>query len=181
MELLPSAYVADLPVTCMACRVRLLGANERRDHYRTDMHRVNLQRKVAGMPPLTAAEFSLRTEAARAEQEAASARRQPRFCSVCSKKFSSPSALANHNASRRHRDTVRARAPEGQDAASGADGGVAVSVDLSPVESEEDGEDDDAMDFGPVGPDGLTPEQEAEIERRIAEAEPMSAIPQKTT
>jgi pre-60S factor REI1 len=171
METETAAYVADLPVTCMACRVRLIGADERREHYRTDMHRVNLQRKVAGMPPLTAGSLATR--------------RQPRFCDVCSKKFSSASALANHNASRRHRDAARVRGFARGELEGEVSGGVSetaplfasdagvsarAGIDISPVES-----DDGDMDIGEVGSDGLTAEQEAAIERRIAEAEPLAA------
>jgi pre-60S factor REI1 len=149
-------------VTCMACRVRLVGADSRRDHYRSDMHRVNLQRKVAGMAPLTVEDFTRRLETLRNEADAQKARREPRFCEVCSKKFSSERALANHVESRRHRDAVRAL-PEL--AAQAERAGI-----ISPVESDEDQEEESRAED-----DGLTLEEEMEIDRRIAEAIPFLA------
>jgi pre-60S factor REI1 len=148
-------------VTCMACRVRLVSGESRREHYRSDMHRVNLQRKVAGMAPLTADDFVRRLEALRAEEDLQNARRQPRFCEVCSKKFSSERALANHVASRRHRDAVRARPDL-------AETPQIAEAMLSPVDSDEEEGEDNVED-------GLSLEEELEIDRRIAEAIPFAA------
>ena len=39
-------------------------ANAQRDHYRSDLHRFNLKRKVAQLPPLTNAEFRQRMKGA---------------------------------------------------------------------------------------------------------------------
>lgn len=141
-------------VTCMACHVRVVGDQARRDHYRTDLHRLNLQRKVSGMPPLTKNEFDLRLQTAQAEQASNSRRREPHFCEVCTKKFSSERALQNHMASRRHRDAVRARR-----AAAGS------MSELSLV-----GSDDEDVADGRQAED-----EEMEIKRRIAEAVPFSA------
>jgi pre-60S factor REI1 len=166
----------DSAVTCMACRVRLVGGENRREHYRSDMHRVNLQRKVAGMAPLTADDFVRRLEALRAEEKIQSARRQPRFCGVCSKKFSSERALANHVASRRHRDAVRAR-PELAAAAAAAGPNQMAQGLLSPVDSDMEEDDDEEEDgHGQERPeDALSLEEEIEIDRRIAEAVPFAA------
>lgn len=100
-------------VNCTACRTRLVGADARREHYRSDLHRVNLKRKVAGLGPLSLEEFARRVETAREEAVVASRDREVRFCDVCSKKFSSARALENHRGSRRHRDAVRARERDG--------------------------------------------------------------------
>lgn len=42
---------------CTACNVLLGSSEERRDHYRSDFHRLNLKRNVEGLLPLTDAEF----------------------------------------------------------------------------------------------------------------------------
>lgn len=153
-------------VTCMACRMVLEGGEARSAHYRTDFHRVNLQRKVAGVPPLAAADYALRAEAARAQEAAAAGSRGPRFCAVCSKKFSSDKALANHVASRRHRDAARARAPHMslEAAALGPITPAPPGAVLSPADSDVELEEEDAA-F----------EEEMDMDQRIAEAVPYSA------
>lgn len=154
----------------MACRVVLVGGDARNAHYRTDFHRVNLQRKVAGVPPLTPDDFALRAEAAREEAAACAGRRAPRFCAICSKKFSSERALANHVASRRHRDAVRARAPHMTPVAAAIGpitepplrGAVLSPADSDAEPEEGEEEEDSALD------------EEMDMERRIAEAVPFA-------
>lgn len=155
-----------MSVTCMACRVVLVGGEARSSHYRTDFHRVNLQRKVAGVPPLSEEDYEMRAEVAREQAEASEGRRAPRFCAVCSKKFSSEKALANHVASRRHRDASRARAPHMtlEAAAIGPITPVPPGAVLSPADSDIELEEEDAH-F----------EEEMDMEKRIAEAVPFSS------
>jgi pre-60S factor REI1 len=43
--------------TCMACQVAFRSSEGQRNHYRSDWHRYNLKRKVADLPPITAAQF----------------------------------------------------------------------------------------------------------------------------
>lgn len=150
----------------MACRMVLVGGEARSSHYRTEFHRVNLQRKVAGVPPLTEADYALRVEVAREQAEALAGQRAPRFCAVCSKKFSSEKALANHVASRRHRDAARARAPHMslEAAAIGPITPAPLGAVLSPADSDVELEEEDAL-F----------EEEMDMEKRIAEAVPFSA------
>lgn len=166
-------------VTCMACRVDLVGVESRHRHYRSEFHRVNLQRKVANLTPLTETDFEERNEAVQREEAAVARRRGPRFCAICSKKFSSERALDNHIASRRHRDAVRARAPYmGCEAA--AHGPLADPATdrrpsgepslLSPVDSES--EIDNGTD---IASDNMAFDVEIDIERRIAEASPFAA------
>jgi len=104
---------ADEPVpflTCMACCVKLVGTTERTEHYRSDWHRVNLKRKVSGMPPMKLAEFEERMDILKLQQkqqqdqEAKNARGY--VCEVCSKKFSSEKAVVQHEQSRRHLDKL---------------------------------------------------------------------------
>lgn len=103
-------------VTCTACQTTVVGEEQRRLHYRSDLHLVNLKRKVAGLGPLTSSEFASRLSVLQQSKLAAAPgdkkRRGPRekfSCSICRKTFSSHQALRNHEKSRRHIDTLNAR------------------------------------------------------------------------
>ncbi|KAM4875542.1 cytoplasmic 60S subunit biogenesis factor ZNF622 isoform 2-T2 [Thomomys bottae] len=87
--------------TCITCRVAFRDAELQRAHYKTDWHRYNLRRKVAGMAPVTAEGFQERVQAQRAGA-AAEARGSATYCTVCSKRFASFNAYENHLRSRRH-------------------------------------------------------------------------------
>lgn len=105
-------------VNCTACQTTITGDEQRRLHYRSDIHLVNLKRKVAGLGPLTSSEFESRLEvlqqlkSSSAEGDDKKRRRGPRqkfVCDICHKTFSSQQALRNHENSRRHIDTLNAR------------------------------------------------------------------------
>lgn len=87
--------------TCISCRVAFRDAEMQRAHYKTDWHRYNLRRKVAGMAPVTAEGFQERVRAQRevAEEES---KGTATYCTVCSKKFATFNAYENHLKSRRH-------------------------------------------------------------------------------
>ena len=87
--------------TCNTCRVVLVDAEAQRAHYKTDWHRYNLRRKVAGMAPVSAEGFQERVRAQRALAEPES-KGAATYCTVCSKKFASFKAYENHLKSRRH-------------------------------------------------------------------------------
>lgn len=40
-------------LTCIACRQIFQNIDDQRAHYKTDLHRFNLKRKVASLPPVT--------------------------------------------------------------------------------------------------------------------------------
>ncbi|TEA32690.1 hypothetical protein DBR06_SOUSAS12310020 [Sousa chinensis] len=87
--------------TCNTCRALLDDAEAQRAHYKTDWHRYNLRRKVAGMAPVAAEGFQERVRAQRALAEPES-KGAATYCTVCSKKFASFKAYENHLRSRRH-------------------------------------------------------------------------------
>ncbi|XP_029073763.1 zinc finger protein 622 [Monodon monoceros] len=87
--------------TCNTCRALLDDAEAQRAHYKTDWHRYNLRRKVAGMAPVGAEGFQERVRAQRALAEPES-KGAATYCAVCSKKFASFKAYENHLRSRRH-------------------------------------------------------------------------------
>ncbi|XP_014956824.4 cytoplasmic 60S subunit biogenesis factor ZNF622 isoform X2 [Ovis aries] len=87
--------------TCNTCRAVLEDAEAQRVHYKTDWHRYNLRRKVAGMAPVSLEGFQERVRAQRALAEPES-KGAATYCTVCSKKFASFKAYENHLRSRRH-------------------------------------------------------------------------------
>lgn len=100
---------AQLQYTCMCCRVGFSDAEPQRRHYKTDWHRYNLKRKVAGMPPLTAEAFAQRVLAQREEDARAAAQQAASFsCALCAKSFASKNAYDNHLPSRKHREAQAA-------------------------------------------------------------------------
>lgn len=92
-------------IKCMACRTRVDGEENRREHYRSDWHRTNLRRKVSGLPPLSWAEHE-DEEALRAAANT-NVGDGAQYCTLCSKRFSSIKAMEQHVRSDRHwRQTV---------------------------------------------------------------------------
>lgn len=114
-------------ITCTACQVEIIGSEQRRIHYRSDLHLVNLKRKVGGLGPLTQAEFSRRVAVltqsrqengtdngnndndeniANQSKRANKRRREKTVCEICRKTFSSRQAFLNHEKSKRHIDML---------------------------------------------------------------------------
>lgn len=115
--------------TCTACRVSLYDADEIRGHYRSDLHRVNLKRKVSGMRPLSERELMERTRGMMESREKEKEEKRAVGCEVCRKRFSSGRALKNHENSKRHAERVRAMV-------NGRGGSVTSSVTQQEVEME---------------------------------------------
>ncbi|KAJ8902087.1 hypothetical protein NDN08_006495 [Rhodosorus marinus] len=107
-------------ITCMGCRV-VVAAENQREHYQSDWHRVNLKRRVAGLGPISSGEFEVRVKELeeKSKQEANKKEKRDRkgyLCEYCSKRFSSEKALEQHERSKRHIDHVRAaNGVEGED------------------------------------------------------------------
>ena len=55
--------------TCLSCRVGFMDSEGQRQHYKTDWHRYNLKRKIAGMIPVSADNFRERVAAQAREQQ----------------------------------------------------------------------------------------------------------------
>lgn len=119
IKLLPLCVLAGemSSYTCISCRVQFADADVQRAHYKTDWHRYNLKRKVAGMPPVTAENFQERVLAQRAaaEQEQAEAHSLT-ACGTCNKKFSSANAYTNHLQSHKHQQAERKAVAAAQEA-----------------------------------------------------------------
>lgn len=82
-----SAMSVQTQYTCIACGVGFGTGEDQRGHYKTDWHRYNLRRKVAGLPPITADTFRTRVLAQQALNAAADAAKESLVVSRCSVDF----------------------------------------------------------------------------------------------
>ncbi|KAG2699901.1 hypothetical protein I3843_07G209300 [Carya illinoinensis] len=89
-------------LTCNSCNQQFKDHAERKLHYKSEWHRYNLKRKVAGVPGVTEVLFLAR------ESALAKEKRQPRetpmlySCGLCGKGYRSSEAHAQHLKSRTH-------------------------------------------------------------------------------
>ncbi|TVU08642.1 hypothetical protein EJB05_42053 [Eragrostis curvula] len=88
-------------VTCNACNAGFDGEEEQRLHYRSEWHRYNLKRKVAGVPGVTEALFMAR-QAALSEGNKPAAAAMLYSCALCGKEYRSSKAHEQHLNSRSH-------------------------------------------------------------------------------
>eukprot|EP00271_Cylindrocystis_brebissonii_P002644 TRINITY_DN1341_c0_g1_i1.p1 TRINITY_DN1341_c0_g1~~TRINITY_DN1341_c0_g1_i1.p1 ORF type:complete len:437 (+),score=105.23 TRINITY_DN1341_c0_g1_i1:279-1589(+) len=89
--------------TCNSCNEVFESEQCQKDHYRTDWHRYNLKRLVAGLPGVTAAWFARRRDEAIAAAGPVDSEKFLYKCTVCGKQYSSDKAHANHLLSKSHR------------------------------------------------------------------------------
>ncbi|CAN6206829.1 unnamed protein product [Urochloa humidicola] len=88
-------------VTCNACNAGFDDEEQQRLHYRSEWHRYNLKRKVAGVPGVTEALFLAR-QAALAEGSKPASTPMLYSCALCGKEYRSSKAHAQHLNSRSH-------------------------------------------------------------------------------
>lgn len=99
--------------TCMSCLVGFHSPLDQRTHYRSDLHRYNMKRQVAGLPPVRQDVFEQKVQqrqpvpgAAPAPAASTSTAAERSRCQECSKSFASPNAYTSHINSRKHKETV---------------------------------------------------------------------------
>lgn len=107
--------------TCLSCSIAFLSAEDQREHYKSDHHRYNMKRRVAGLPPLSAALFDQKVLERRA-QTAIMASPKGSACEVCSKTYTTENAYRAHLVSRKHKEnelkaSLRPKVQPTQDAA----------------------------------------------------------------
>ncbi|KAL5782913.1 hypothetical protein ACOSP7_007942 [Xanthoceras sorbifolium] len=101
-------------MTCNACNQEFDDEAEQKFHYKSDWHRYNLKRKVAGVPGVTEALFVARQSAIAQEKNKLSETPMLYSCGLCGKGYRSSKAHAQHLQSRSH--IVRAlQGTNGQD------------------------------------------------------------------
>ncbi|KZS98692.1 hypothetical protein SISNIDRAFT_422698 [Sistotremastrum niveocremeum HHB9708] len=110
----------DYIFTCLSCSIAFLSAEDQRAHYRSDHHRYNMKRRVAQLPPVSAAVFDQKVLDRRAET-AVAASPKGRTCEVCSKTYTTENAYRSHLNSNKHKEREAKGASIQADAASKAD------------------------------------------------------------
>ncbi len=93
--------------TCLSCSIAFPNPEDQRTHYRSDLHRYNMKRRVANLPPVKADVSTPRFLERRAAlaQEAQTAT-VPDRCEACDKKFASQNAYRDHLNSKKHKENV---------------------------------------------------------------------------
>lgn len=107
-------------LACNACNEEFPNEETQKQHYKTEWHRYNLRRKVAGVPGVTEALFNLRIEALEAEKKKKEGERLLYKCALCNKEYTTAKAHANHLQSKLH-VTRAAAADAPADAGTGVD------------------------------------------------------------
>ncbi|CAM6127896.1 unnamed protein product [Calypogeia fissa] len=89
-------------LACNACNVEFKDEAVQKSHYRSEWHRYNLKRKVAGVPGVTEGLFNLRLEALAADRKKQDGERFLYKCSLCGKEYTTEKAHEQHLQSRAH-------------------------------------------------------------------------------
>ncbi|EFJ13339.1 hypothetical protein SELMODRAFT_234873 [Selaginella moellendorffii] len=142
---------------CNACNADL-DEGEQRAHYRSEWHRHNLKRKVAGIPGVSEKLFNLRLELLAAEKNTQEAR-MIYTCATCNKSYSTVNAHEQHLKSKLH----LSRAGDGRDATAVVRPARSPSMDGSKksLEKEEESEDEwEEVDDGDVDIQSFTDEED---------------------
>lgn len=56
-------------LTCIACRLMFSTTKEQRNHYQSDLHRFNLKRKIAELPPVSMEVYQQKVKSKKLELE----------------------------------------------------------------------------------------------------------------
>ncbi|XP_044471161.1 cytoplasmic 60S subunit biogenesis factor REI1 homolog 1-like [Mangifera indica] len=89
-------------LTCNACNKEFSDDAEQKLHYKSDWHRYNLKRKVAGVPGVTEALFLARQSALAQEKNKLSETPMLYSCGICGKGYRSSKAHSQHLQSKSH-------------------------------------------------------------------------------
>ncbi|KAH9083786.1 C2H2 type zinc-finger-domain-containing protein [Lactarius deliciosus] len=89
--------------TCLSCSIAFLTAEEQREHYRSDHHRYNMRRRVASLPPVSAAIFNQKV-LERRQETAVAVSPKGSTCEICNKVYTTENAYRSHIISRKHRE-----------------------------------------------------------------------------
>lgn len=91
----------DSVFTCLSCQIAFSSSEFQRNHYKSEWHRYNLKRKVAGMSPLSFDAFQQRSF----ENAPQVAKKKPSvnlFCPPCNRKFTNENMYQDHFKSSKH-------------------------------------------------------------------------------
>ncbi|CAL1707013.1 unnamed protein product [Somion occarium] len=89
--------------TCLSCSIAFYLADDQRVHYRSDHHRYNMKRRVAGLSPVSVEIFSQRV-LERQSETAVAASSKFSSCTVCGKTYTTENAYRSHMSSKKHKE-----------------------------------------------------------------------------
>ncbi|KAK9741623.1 hypothetical protein RND81_03G118000 [Saponaria officinalis] len=89
-------------LTCNACNKEFINDSDQKLHYKSEWHRYNLKRKVAGVPGVTEALFVARQSALSEEKNKLNETPMLYSCGLCGKGYRSSKAHAQHLNSKSH-------------------------------------------------------------------------------
>ncbi|XP_074286838.1 cytoplasmic 60S subunit biogenesis factor REI1 homolog 1 [Silene latifolia] len=89
-------------LTCNACNKEFIDDSDQKLHYKSEWHRYNLKRKVAGVPGVTEALFQARQSALAEEKNKLNETPMLYSCGLCGKGYRSSKAHAQHLKSKSH-------------------------------------------------------------------------------
>ncbi|KAK9097382.1 hypothetical protein Sjap_022879 [Stephania japonica] len=89
-------------LTCNACNSEFEDETQQKLHYKSEWHRYNLKRKVAGVPGVTESLFLARQSALAQEQKRLNEAPMLYSCALCGKEYRSSKAHEQHLMSRSH-------------------------------------------------------------------------------
>lgn len=89
-------------LTCNSCNTEFTHDADQKLHYKSEWHRYNLKRKVAGVPGVTEALFLARQAALAQERDKSNESPMLYSCGLCGKGYKSEKAHAEHLKSRTH-------------------------------------------------------------------------------
>ncbi|KAF8210075.1 C2H2 type zinc-finger-domain-containing protein [Mycena galopus ATCC 62051] len=89
--------------TCLSCTIAFHTAEDQRTHYRSDHHRYNMKRRVAGLPPVSAEVFNQKVLDRRLETAVMSSLKGS-YCEACNKTYTTENAYRSHINSKKHKD-----------------------------------------------------------------------------
>ncbi|KAI0829664.1 C2H2 type zinc-finger-domain-containing protein [Trametes gibbosa] len=89
--------------TCLSCTIAFYSAQDQRDHYRSDHHRYNMKRRVAGLPPVSAVLFNQKVLERKAETAIMTSPKES-TCEACGKSYTTENAYRSHLSSKRHKE-----------------------------------------------------------------------------
>ncbi|EJD52387.1 hypothetical protein AURDEDRAFT_55420 [Auricularia subglabra TFB-10046 SS5] len=140
--------------TCLSCAIAFHTAEEQRGHYRSDHHRYNMKRRVAGLPPVSADAFNEKVLERRA-QTAITLSAKDMTCDVCRKVYTTENAYLSHLNSKKHKEN-ELKPPSARTNAAPTEAASSEAVPASPTLEIPEDADEEAI--------------EATIDARIAAA-----------
>ncbi|KIJ18836.1 hypothetical protein PAXINDRAFT_127953 [Paxillus involutus ATCC 200175] len=90
--------------TCLSCSIAFTSPEDQRTHYRSDHHRYNMKRRVASLPPVSAAVFNQKV-LERRQETAVTSSSKGFSCDLCGKTYTTMNAYSSHINSKKHKET----------------------------------------------------------------------------